>query len=355
MSAAGAASSSCVVADRVALIARAAHHTPAQVDFSASVDDAFLAEWGVEKGTRKLISHEERGAILSRLDGESYKCNAGGSLSNTLVALSRLGAGAASPLRVGLAAATGSDALGDFYTAKMEKAGVGIASSPLAGGTTGTVIVLTTPDAQRTFLSFLGDSARLPRLEGVKGAKLLLVEGYLLEQAETADEIASVVRDARAAGVLVALTCADVGVVRSCQAAFRTVLSAGVDVLFANAAEAAQLAGVSDAGEAAALLAQSVGLAVVTDGSRGAHLASAGVRLHAPPHWTEEAPVDTCGAGDAYAAGVLHSLLNRASLACAGAFGARVARAVISRNGARLRDEDAAALAATFPALARAS
>jgi sugar/nucleoside kinase (ribokinase family) len=328
-----------------------------QVDFSACVDDAFLEELGVEKGTRKLISHEERGAVLSRLDGESYKCNAGGSLSNTLVALSRLGAGAASPLRVGLAAAVGSDALGDFYQAKMSKAGVGVASTPLEGGTTGTVIVLTTPDAQRTFLSFLGDSARLPQLGAeVAGSQLLLVEGYLLEQAETADAIAAVVREARAAGVLVALTCADVGVVRSCKAAFHTVLAAGVDVLFANAAEATELVGEVEASDAAVALARTAGLAVVTDGSRGAYLATKSVRLHAPPHWTDTAPVDTCGAGDAYAAGVLHSLLNQASLACAGAFGARVARAVISRNGARLRDEDAAMLSCTvFPGLAAAN
>jgi sugar/nucleoside kinase (ribokinase family) len=321
------------------------------------VDDAFLASLGVEKGGRRLISHEERGEVLRRLDGESYKCNAGGSLSNTLVALSRLGSAAGAPIPVGLAGCVGGDALGDFYRAKMRRAGVSFVSEPAADGTTGTVVVLTTPDAQRTFLSFLGTSGEV-RGAGELGRhppQLLLIEGYLLEAADAVAALESVVLAARAAGSLVALTCADVGVVRGCQAAFRTVLSAGVDVLFANAAEAAQLAGVSDAGEAAALLAQSVGLAVVTDGSRGAHLASAGVRLHAPPHWTEEAPVDTCGAGDAYAAGVLHSLLNRASLACAGAFGARVARAVISRNGARLRDEDAAALAATFPALARAS
>lgn len=49
-----------------------------QVDFSATVDDSLLEGLGVEKGGRKLISHEERGQVLGLLDGESYKCNAGG-------------------------------------------------------------------------------------------------------------------------------------------------------------------------------------------------------------------------------------------------------------------------------------
>jgi sugar/nucleoside kinase (ribokinase family) len=58
--------------------------------------------------------------------------------------------------------------------------------------------------------------------------------------------------------------------------------------------------------------------------------------------------VDTCGAGDAYAAGVLYSLLRGVSLPQSGAFGARVASAVISRYGARLCEEDATNLAAVF-------
>jgi sugar/nucleoside kinase (ribokinase family) len=317
------------------------------------VDDAFLASLRLDKGSRKLIGHEERSEVLRRLDGESYACNAGGSLSNTLVALSRLGAAAGTPLPVGLAGSVGGDALGDFYRSKMRRAGVSFVSEPQLDGTTGTVIVLTTPDAQRTMLSFLGTSAEVrcdSALEGAAtSAQLLVVEGYLLEQADTVAAITQAVAAARAAGTLVALTCADVGVVRAHGAAFRAVLDAGVDVLFANAAEAAELAGVEDAAAAATALAGCVSMAVVTDGSRGAQLATAaGGVTHIPAHWAAAAPVDTCGAGDAYAAGVLYSLLRGVSLQQSGAFGARVASAVISKHGARLCEEDATNLAAVF-------
>ena len=57
-----------------------------QVDFAAAVDEDLLEGLQLSKGNRRLISHEERGAVLGRLDGESYKCNAGGeTLSSSLL------------------------------------------------------------------------------------------------------------------------------------------------------------------------------------------------------------------------------------------------------------------------------
>jgi sugar/nucleoside kinase (ribokinase family) len=63
--------------------------------------------------------------------------------------------------------------------------------------------------------------------------------------------------------------------------------------------------------------------------------------------------VDTCGAGDAFAAGVLYALLRGVPLRESGAFGARVASAVISKHGARLCEDDATHLAAAFEVATR--
>lgn len=81
------------------------------------VNDEFLDRLGLEKGTRKVVNHEERGRVLRAMDGCSYKAAAGGSLSNTLVALARLGGqpiGGPS-LNVAMAGSVGSDPLGGFY------------------------------------------------------------------------------------------------------------------------------------------------------------------------------------------------------------------------------------------------
>jgi sugar/nucleoside kinase (ribokinase family) len=82
------------------------------------VDDEFLERLSIEKGTRKVINHEERGRVLRAMDGCSYKAAAGGSLSNLLVALARLGSSQSAgcpELKIALAGSVGSDPLGSFY------------------------------------------------------------------------------------------------------------------------------------------------------------------------------------------------------------------------------------------------
>lgn len=214
-------------------------------------------------------------------------------------------------------------------------------------------MVLTTSDANRTMLSYIGTSGHVSLdsqlLSSVSSSRLFVIEGYLFELPETVEAIVASIAVARASGALVALTCADASVVRAHKTGFEAALEAGVDVIFANAAEAQELTGESDTAAAAAALAQRVAVAAVTDGSKGAMISSAGAGLlHVAPHWMPHPPVDTCGAGDAFAAGVLYGLLRGSPLEVAGKFGARVASAVISRHGARLPEDDAAALAKEF-------
>ena len=186
------------------------------------VSDDFIEQLNLPKGSRKVIDHEDRGQVLRALDGCSYKVSAGGSLSNSLVALARLGTAvpgssatpsavsskgwglqeAVSPdctcsgdvtpechvhgkqalaeiqaqleqvdprqrsLNVAMTGSVGSDALGGFYRTKLLRANVHFLSEPISDGTTGTVMVLTTPDAQRTMLAYMvraecGNSTRL--------------------------------------------------------------------------------------------------------------------------------------------------------------------------------------------------
>lgn len=88
-----------------------------QVDFSGMVDDEFLEKLGLDKGTRKVVNHEERGNVLRAMDGCSYKAAAGGSLSNSLVALARLGSRplGGPALSIAMAGSVGGDPLGGFY------------------------------------------------------------------------------------------------------------------------------------------------------------------------------------------------------------------------------------------------
>jgi sugar/nucleoside kinase (ribokinase family) len=65
-----------------------------------------------------------------------------------------------------------------------------------------------------------------------------------------------------------------------------------------------------------------------------------------PPFWTSRPPVDTCGAGDAYAAGMMFGWLSGQGLASMGRTAARAASSVIGRQGAAMTLEQAAEVAA---------
>ncbi|XP_020242024.1 uncharacterized protein LOC109820305 [Asparagus officinalis] len=328
----------------------------AMVDFSGVVDEAFLERVGIEKGTRKLIKHEERGRVLRAMDGRNYKAAAGGSLSNTLVALARLGSQSITGpgLNVAMAGSVGSDPLGGFFRAKLQRANVDFLSRPVKDGTTGTVIVLTTPDAQRTMLAYQGTSSTVdydPCLAGaVSKTNILVVEGYLFELPYTIKTLIQACEDARRHGALVAVTASDVSCVERFYDNFWEVIGNYADILFANSNEARAFCNLSSTDSpisAARYLSHFVPLVSVTDGVRGSYIGVKGEAIYVPP--SPCVPVDTCGAGDAYASGILYGILRgHSDLKSMGLLASRVAAVVVGQQGTRLRVQDAGRLVESF-------
>ncbi|KAI7727453.1 hypothetical protein M8C21_024061, partial [Ambrosia artemisiifolia] len=316
------------------------------VDFSGIVNDDFLMRLGLEKGTRKVVNHEERGRVLQAMDGCSYKAAAGGSLSNTLVALARLGGHAmgGAALNVAMAGSIGSDPLGGFYRTKLRRANVSFLSAPVKDGTTGTVIVLTSSDAQRTMLAYQGTSSYIKYDSSMESiiskTNILVIEGYLFEFPDTIKTIKKICQVARDNGALVAVTASDV----------TEIMENYADIVFANSDEARSFCHFSAEESpisATRYLSHFVPLVSVTDGQRGSYIGVKGEALYIPP--SPCTPVDTCGAGDAYASGILYGLLRGASdLKGMGSLAARVAATVVGQQGTRLRVQDAARLAESF-------
>ncbi|KAG6549627.1 hypothetical protein Mapa_008605 [Marchantia paleacea] len=332
----------------------------AMVDFSGIVEDGFLQALGLVKGTRKVVNHEERGNCIRALDGRNYKVTAGGSLSNTLVALARLGVGYNDEprLNVAMTGSVGSDALGDFYRTKLKRANVHFLSEPIPNGTTGTVIVLTTPDAQRTMLSYQGMSSLINYDEALEeqiaSSKILVVEGYLWELSETVESIAKACQSARDKGILVALTASDISCVKRHRGKMWKVMSESADMIFCNSDEARALLngdGNMSPAMAAEILSKYCHLVSVTDGARGSYIGLKGEVSYVQP--APCVPVDTCGAGDAYAAGVLYGILRGIPhLKGIGNLAARVASVVVGQQGTRLKEEDAKELSSSVPTFA---
>ncbi len=342
----------------------------AMVDFGAAVSSDLLSSeggWDVQKGSRKLISVHERTDVLNSI-GDECHIAAGGSLSNTLIDLARLvevnhQRAQGEPHRVAMSGLIGNDALGSFYRSQMDSAGVSVYKNDPNSESihTGTVIVLTTEDAQRTMLSYLGtqkEVAMSAQLEdAIKNTSILVVEGYMWELPNAKKTILDAISVAKEHGVRVAMTAGDAGVVVRHGDAMWESINAGVDILFTNAEEAAALARVrpviqfedidtarmtgpaTSKAEAAALcLGPHCPMVCVTDGSAGSVIASLGQMWVIPPHWTQSPPVDTCGAGDAWAAGILYGLLYHqgGDIVSIGNIAARSASAVIAKHGPTL-------------------
>lgn len=328
----------------------------AMVDFSGIVDNEFLERLGLEKGTRKVVNHEERGKVLSAMDGCSYKAAAGGSLSNSLVALARLGGQpiAGPALNVALAGSVGSDPLGGFYRSKLRRANVNFLSAPVKDGTTGTVIVLTTSDAQRTMLAYQGTSSRInydPCLaDAITKTNILVVEGYLFELPDTVRTISKVCEEARKNGALVAITASDVSCIERHYDDYWEIMASYADIVFANSEEARAFCHFSSKESplsATRYLSHFVPLVSVTDGPKGSYIGVKGEAIYIPP--SPCMPVDTCGAGDAYASGILYGILRGVSdLKSMGSIAAKVASVVVGQQGTRLTVQDAVGLAESF-------
>ncbi|KAK1307459.1 hypothetical protein QJS10_CPA10g01152 [Acorus calamus] len=328
----------------------------AMVDFSGVVDDEFLDRLGLEKGTRKVINHEERGRVLRAMDGCSYKAAAGGSLSNTLVALARLGGPSIDNpgLHVAMTGSVGSDPLGGFYRAKLLRANVNFRSAPVKDGTTGTVIVLTTQDAQRTMLAYQGTSSNVNYDEClasiVSKTNILVIEGYLFELPHTMNAILKACQDAHKNGVLIAVTASDVSCIERYHDNFWEIIGNYADILFANSAEASALCGFTSQDNpisSTRYLSHFVPFVSVTDGPRGSYIGVKGEAIYVPP--SPCTPVDTCGAGDAYASGILYAILKGTSdLKSMGLLASKVAAVVVAQQGTRLSVGDAAELAESF-------
>lgn len=99
-------------------------------------------------------------------------------------------------------------------------------------------MVLTTPDANRTMLSYLGTPAPVVLdsvlCAAIARARMLVIEGYVWEMPGAAESIAAAIEVAHAHGTLIALTAGDAGCVARNRDALWSALHAGVDIIFTN-------------------------------------------------------------------------------------------------------------------------
>ena len=301
----------------------------ALVDIIAPVDDAVVAGLGLEKGTMTLVDPDRSEAILSVLRPEAAV--SGGSAANTAAGVAVLGGSVAFVGKVR------DDEWGRLFARDIRAAGVAYAGPVAADGpATGQVVVLVTPDGEKTMCTSLGIGDLLaagdvdPDL--VAGARVVYLEGYLCGLDHTAATVEATLAAAEAGGAMVALSLSDPLWVRLHRDELAALLPR-VQLLFANADEACGVAGTTDPRRAAEELARRCATVVVTLGADGSVVAAAGGLEEVPA--VDAEVVDKTGAGDLFAAGYLHGYLSGGSPGDAARLGSVVAAEVVGHLGAR--------------------
>jgi sugar/nucleoside kinase (ribokinase family) len=313
------------------------------VDVFSAADDALLARLGLQKGAMTLID-TARSEELYRAMGPGKEIS-GGSAANTLAGVGSFGG------KAGFIGKVADDQLGGIFRHDIRAIGVVFDTPPAASGTpTARSLIFVTPDAQRTMQTYLGACVELgpedidPAL--VASAKVLYMEGYLYDPPQAKQAFIKAASLAHQAGRKVSLTLSDGFCVDRHRAEFRQLVRDHVDLLFANEAEIQSLWEVDSFDAALQATRGACEMAALTRSAKGS-LIVAGDEVHVIDAAPLSKLVDTTGAGDLYAAGVLHGYTQGLPLAECGRLGSLAAAEVISHYGARpetsLRDLAAAA------------
>lgn len=302
------------------------------VDIFVEVSDAELNALDFERGTMRLVDRADQRGLLDRLHARDPRLVSGGSVANSVIALSQLGGKGA------FIGCVGDDRYGLHYQNEFTQLGIEMGNPVIVDETTGTCACLITPDAERTMRTCLAVSSHLSKkhvdAQRIKASEWLFVEGYVFANPDTGQgAIREAVRIAKANGVKVAITCSDAFVVDVFGEAFFPALKEA-DLLFCNAAEACAAARANTPADAFAKLKDVVPSAVVTDGPNGAYVRHAGAEAHVPAFRCE--PRDLTGAGDMFAGAFLYGITHGVLPAKAARAANYLAMKVITQVGARL-------------------
>ncbi len=307
----------------------------ALMDIIVPVDESFLKENLIEKGSMTLIEEERRLSLrqaFSKLD-EAPREIAGGSGANTMVGIAKMGVCAAYLGKIG------TDKLGQRLLKGYQDAGVYFRSAvSKTGVSSGQCLIAVTPDSERSMSTFLGTSVEFSKSdilkEDIQRAATIYMEGYLFDKDEAKAAFVKAAEIATAAGRKVSLTLSDSFCVGRHHDSFVHLVRNHVDILFANEAELLALAKTDSLEAAIEDFAREDLVLCVTRSEKGSLIVENGNR-HVIPAAKVDNIVDTTGAGDQYAAGVLAGRAMGLSWEDAGYLGSKAAAEVISHYGAR--------------------
>ena len=298
------------------------------IDVLCKVSDDFLIQNSLTKSTMKLIDENEFKRLLSLIKIEETV--SGGSVANSIVGLSQLGN------KVGFLGKVNDDELGKKYEEGLIKENVNYLynkkSEPIQ---TGSCLILITPDSERTMCTFLGTAGKINDndvdAKKIKDADLVFLEGYLWDEGDPKKAFDKAIKNANK----VAMSLSDIFCVERHKSQFSELVKNKLDIIFANEQEISSLTNSNSFKEVISFCKQIGKNIVITRGEKGA------ISINNNEIYECDADKnlnikDLTGAGDLFAAGYLHGLINKMSISESLEKGTELSAKIIQKIGARI-------------------
>ena len=298
------------------------------VDVICKVEDSFLSKNNLTKSTMKLVNETEFRNLLSNLKIE--ETISGGSVANSIVGLSQLGN------KVGFIGKVNEDELGDKYEEGLKKEKVEyFYSKKKEDLSTGTCLILITPDSERTMCTFLGTAGKINEndidINAVKNSKIIFLEGYLWDEGDPKKAFDKAIQNSNK----VAMSLSDLFCVERHKPHFLDLVKNKLNITFSNEQEILSLLDTKNFDEVVTFTKELGKLIVITRGEKG----SIAINKDEVVEYEIQKNlkiVDLTGAGDLFAAGFLHGHVNNLSIKESLQKGTEMSARVIQKIGARL-------------------
>lgn len=298
------------------------------VDVLCRVDDNFLNKNKLTKSTMKLLDETEFKNLLKDLKIE--ESISGGSVANSIVGLSQLGN------KVGFIGKVNNDDLGQEYENGLKKENVDFLykkkNEPIP---TGTCLILITPDSERTMCTFLGTAGKINETDVdaqvVKNARITFLEGYLWDKGEPQRAFDKAINNSNK----VAMSLSDLFCVERHKENFLHLVKNKLDIVFANEQEILSLINGRSINDAISFGKELNKNIIITRGENGS-IAIKDKEITEYKAKKNLNIIDLTGAGDLFAAGYLHGLINNLSIKDCLANGTELSSKIIQQLGARI-------------------
>ena len=298
------------------------------VDVICKVDDSYLSQNKLEKGTMKLIFEEDEfKKLLSNL--KVNKTVSGGSVANSIVGLSQLGN------NVGFIGKISDDSFGAKYEEGLKKENVNFFySKKKENFPTGTCLILVTPDSERTMCTYLGISGKINEndlnIEAIKSSEIIFLEGYLWDEGDAKKAFDKAIAQSNK----VAMSLSDKFCVDRHKINFLDLVKNKLDIIFANQSEINSLIDSENFEEVISFAKKINKHLVITRGDKGA-ISIYNNEIFEVDAISDLKIIDLTGAGDLFAAGYLHGFVNNLSIKECLIKGTEMSSKIIQQIGAR--------------------